>query len=1310
MSDEIIINIEGDDNIEIDIGSSPVLSVNGKTGDVVLVKDDVGLDQVDNTSDLDKPLSTAATNAFGVTNTNINYLSAVSDNTETNIRYLSGIYFSGIQDLSFNDNTSELSISNANTVALSGYVIPKITQEIETLRDSIVDGSYPAGFAGALKERLGDFVYLEYKQDEGWFVYDANGLRIALSAASDTIYQDLTSNWNSVYNNVNSLSSFNESVYNNVNILSSFNESVYNNVNSLSSFNESVYNNVNSLSSNWDSAYNITTKYQNTSASFATYQYVNSEFLPLSGGNVSGDLIVDGSFYVTGSAVYINVADFQVEDALVYFGITNPSDLLDIGIIGVYRPSGDVVDHRHTGLIRNHQDKKWILFSNLSACPLSGIGPNPKLNDPSIVIDTLKANIEGNLTTNTTVSGNLTTLGTLNVEKYFYENEVVAKFSRNVQQAIHILVSDESFTTGNPAPLGSIGADVEGFKIRYGNDLGGTEWGEALYLDKENDGEIARTKLNLGTAAQVASGVFAPSNLYQNLTGNWNSVYNNVNVLSSNWDSVYNNVNSLSGNWNYQGTDLKALSGNWDSVYNNVNALSGNWNYQGTDLKALSGNWQTTYQNAVTSVNGEVGKDILVKKLTTGNFDDFSTAYNGVEGFFIAKTKNTNDGCIGIEFFDTGGNRVAFSILGSRGGDSFLQGNSDTFRIETAGGGLANLRASGLKSSNFNFSFPSKNGTLAVTDDIQPIIPTVTNYLSTNNVQISSLNVFDRFVVDNQLYYTTDSKVSQLSALLGNYDEGLFLGKNKLTQNNTRLINVGNTWTTKESTRSWYGIAMSSDGKYQTAVVTSGQIYISSDYGNTWVAKDSNRIWRDVAMSSDGKYQTVVVFNGQIYISSDYGNTWTTRESIRSWNGIAMSSDGKYQTAVVDGGQIYISSDYGNTWVVKESSRFWYGIAMSSDGKYQTVVVFNGQIYISSDYGNTWVVKESTRSWRKVAMSSDGKYQTAVVDGGQIYISSDYGNNWVAKDSNRFWFAISMSSDGKYQTAVASGGQIYISSNYGNTWVAKESNRSWNGIAMSSDGKYQTAVADASRIYVSVADEYIEGNLTINGTISTSNDLNVSGTISNSQFEFIDKIPNSSNLNTGTRLYISNGGATGVSQQINSQQMFLAPIWIPTDSNIDLVGSLAAANASNVDLKICIYNATENGLPRTRVSDVFTVPTGITSGGEIIGTSTNFNLKRGNYWAAIMASGSNANVYRSVPGNTSNGNGQLFFSGLYRVLPGSIDSTVSGHLITAVSSGQEPPSDLSSRTLDWTTSGGVGVLSTFRNRQTAPFVFFRIQS
>ena len=59
MSDQIFINNQGGKDEIIILDSNPVLSIEGKTGNVYLTKSDVGLDQVDNTSDLNKPLSNA---------------------------------------------------------------------------------------------------------------------------------------------------------------------------------------------------------------------------------------------------------------------------------------------------------------------------------------------------------------------------------------------------------------------------------------------------------------------------------------------------------------------------------------------------------------------------------------------------------------------------------------------------------------------------------------------------------------------------------------------------------------------------------------------------------------------------------------------------------------------------------------------------------------------------------------------------------------------------------------------------------------------------------------------------------------------------------------------------------------------------------------------------------------------------------------------------------------------------------------------------------------------------------------------------
>lgn len=290
----------------------------------------------------------------------------------------------------------------------------------------------------------------------------------------------------------------------------------------------------------------------------------------------------------------------------------------------------------------------------------------------------------------------------------------------------------------------------------------------------------------------------------------------------------------------------------------------------------------------------------------------------------------------------------------------------------------------------------------------------------------------------------------------------------------------GATWTQTDSPRKWTSVAMSSDGRYQTAVEggqisfttpggsnsvvpDSGGIYTSNDYGLTWTRRESStdRVWMYVAVSSNGKYQTAVVYTGSVYNSVDYGVTWTSRTSSSPWRSVAMSSDGKYQTAVAGSGpvttaagNIHISKDYGHTWSAVGSFRHWRSVSVSSDGKFQTAAVFRGSIYVSYDYGNTWIIKSTTQNWNSVAISSDGKYQTATVEN---INPSDIGGG----------------------TSYP----IFISDNYGDTWLPAQSpNKNWRGVAMSSDGKYQTAVAYGEKLDRSIADEAIDGRLMVNGT------------------------------------------------------------------------------------------------------------------------------------------------------------------------------------------------------------------------------------
>jgi len=444
----------------------------------------------------------------------------------------------------------------------------------------------------------------------------------------------------------------------------------------------------------------------------------------------------------------------------------------------------------------------------------------------------------------------------------------------------------------------------------------------------------------------------------------------------------------------------------------------------------------------------------------------------------------------------TAGSKQTFSVdLDVKEGDYIgIYFTAGDIEYDSEGyGGIMALEGDYIPCSNETFdAYSGDTVSLYGTGDVSFVV-TSAGYVGIGTTKPQrKLSVYGDAVINDQLFTTLDN--------------GIFLGRTRISENQWVLGDVGATWSqkTSDATRNWIPVAMSSDGKYQTAAVYDGYIYGSSDYGATWSQKTSTtRNWRSAAMSSDGKYQTAVVYDGYIYGSSDYGTTWSqkTSDATRNWRSAAMSSDGKYQTAVVYDGYIYGSSDYGTTWSQKTSdaTRYWVPVAMSSDGKYQTAADY-GYIYCSSDYGATWSQKTGAvgREWGSVAMSSDGKYQTAVVSyGGYIYGSSDYGATWSQKtsDATRNWVPVAMSSDGKYQTAAVYGGYIYGSSDYGATWSQKTSDatRSWQYVAMSSDGKYQTATDYGGYIYGSTANSYIAtGNVGI-GTVSPEQLLHVYG-------------------------------------------------------------------------------------------------------------------------------------------------------------------------------------------------------------------------
>jgi hypothetical protein len=182
-----------------------------------------------------------------------------------------------------------------------------------------------------------------------------------------------------------------------------------------------TYTTVCANSANWQTAYTnpiytingtlnqitVTTTGNNTGSNSATISLPDSVSITT--------LNVLSTLNISGSATYINTNNLVVGDNMIYFAAANPANSLDIGIVGHFTQAP--LGYNHSGLIRRASQGTpgvWTLFSGLTSEPLSA--NNIDWADKNIVIDSLSANLIGNVTGNaSTVTNGVYTTDTSTV-------------------------------------------------------------------------------------------------------------------------------------------------------------------------------------------------------------------------------------------------------------------------------------------------------------------------------------------------------------------------------------------------------------------------------------------------------------------------------------------------------------------------------------------------------------------------------------------------------------------------------------------------------------------------------------------------------------------------------------------------------------------------------------------------------------------------------------------------------------------------------------------------------------------------------
>jgi len=170
---------------------------------------------------------------------------------------------------------------------------------------------------------------------------------------------------------------------------------------------------------------NILSGSNNLSNFFTTGEYVHGNFLPLSGGTITGSLYVNNNLYVAGSALFVSTEDLIIKDPIIYLAEGNKTDLFDTGFMSSWtNPPGYPTGYQHGGLVRRSDNKTWTFFSGATAEPLSG--RNVEWNQQGVTLDPLSAKFYGDIYGKRTLFGNLKITDSLTVVGLVSTNEIVA--------------------------------------------------------------------------------------------------------------------------------------------------------------------------------------------------------------------------------------------------------------------------------------------------------------------------------------------------------------------------------------------------------------------------------------------------------------------------------------------------------------------------------------------------------------------------------------------------------------------------------------------------------------------------------------------------------------------------------------------------------------------------------------------------------------------------------------------------------------------------------------------------------------------
>ena len=428
---------------------------------------------------------------------------------------------------------------------------------------------------------------------------------------------------------------------------------------------DSAYSTVLPNSADWTDGYQTGTVYKANSASYATIDFTNDKFFPLSGGLITGDTRINGNVTIFGDLTSTGTQTF----ANTIFTTTSSLSIVHVGTGPAFW-----VGNNGSGDIASFND----IDQGIEVLHIGGANGD----FPNVGVKTSAPNkdftVNGEISASNTIwdaNGNsnnwnsvYSTVQSNSASNWNYQGSDLKALSANWQNTYTVYSTNsasyatQSHVGSNFLPLtgGTITGGLTSSTLHVNNQFSVSTGLATLFI------EAGRVGINTEAPTEVltvvgnasATGTFFASN------GN-----------SDNWNSSYNTVQSNSAtNWNYQGTDLKDLSASWQNTYTDYSTNSASYatqSYVGSNFYPLTGG---TLNGSVTATDGSFD-NLYVSQEDAGPAVLYAFDYKvgiNTESPNESLTVAGNISATGIYYGDGSG----LTNIGNAGVDSWVIANS----------------------------------------------------------------------------------------------------------------------------------------------------------------------------------------------------------------------------------------------------------------------------------------------------------------------------------------------------------------------------------------------------------------------------------------------------------------------------------------------------------------------------------------------------------------------------------------------------------------------------------------------------------